>query len=679
VLCTASVDEKVPPHKRGSGEGWVTAEYGMLPRATHTRSDREAAGQAERPHAGDPAPDRPFAARVFDLSALGERTILIDCDVLQADGGTRTAAITGAFVAAHDAVSWLLDQGRIPASPDPRLRGRGVGGHRRGHAAARPGIRRGLGLRHRHERGDDGRRRLRRGAGHGRRRALLARAEMDALLALADKGIRELVAAQRRRWPAGCAHAPGAGVQQREEAAELQALFAGLPLELVTQGSLGIAEAEEPHHTFIENAWPRRGMPRGQRLPALADDSGLCVDALGGAPGVISAHYAPRPWCRTGDRESRAARRTPPTTRCCCSAWRAAPTAARLRQHAGRVRHADDPEPLVACGRWVGEILQPRAAGRLRLRPADVHPGAGRQRGRTRRRGEERHSHRALAAAQLRALPARGLGPWLTPRPSGCTAPAALQLQALPPLALYVHLPWCLKKCPYCDFNSHEAPRRLPEARYLDALRADLERPLPLVWGRRVQQRLHRRRHAQPVLARRHRPLLADIRARLPLEPGCEVTLEANPGTFERDRFRAFRAAGVTRLSIGVQSFDDAHAAAHRPRARRRAGARRGRRGGAAFDTFNIDLMYALPGQDAGGARSATSTQALAFAPPHLSIYHLTLEPNTPSRTRRRRPARRRRRQRHAGPDRPDAPQARACSATRSRPSRGRATAARTT
>jgi hypothetical protein len=95
VLCTASVEE-VPPHKRGSGEGWVTAEYGMLPRATHTRSDREAAGQAERPHPGDPAPDRPLAARVFDLKALGERTITLDCDVLQADGGTRTAAITGA-------------------------------------------------------------------------------------------------------------------------------------------------------------------------------------------------------------------------------------------------------------------------------------------------------------------------------------------------------------------------------------------------------------------------------------------------------------------------------------------------------------------------------------------------------------------------------------------------------
>jgi ribonuclease PH len=118
VLCTASVEEKVPPHKRGSGEGWVTAEYGMLPRSTHTRSDREAARgkQSGRTQEIQRLIGRSLRT-VFDLSALGERSILIDCDVLQADGGTRTAAITGAFVAAHDAVTWLLGQGRIPASP----------------------------------------------------------------------------------------------------------------------------------------------------------------------------------------------------------------------------------------------------------------------------------------------------------------------------------------------------------------------------------------------------------------------------------------------------------------------------------------------------------------------------------------------------------------------------------
>ncbi len=118
VLCTASVEEKVPGHKRGSGEGWVTAEYGMLPRATHTRGDREAARgrQSGRTQEIQRLIGRSLRS-VFDLKALGERSILIDCDVLQADGGTRTASITGAFVAAHDAVSWLLAQGRLTASP----------------------------------------------------------------------------------------------------------------------------------------------------------------------------------------------------------------------------------------------------------------------------------------------------------------------------------------------------------------------------------------------------------------------------------------------------------------------------------------------------------------------------------------------------------------------------------
>jgi ribonuclease PH len=118
VLCTASVDERVPPHKRGSGEGWVTAEYGMLPRSTHTRSDREAARgkQSGRTQEIQRLIGRSLRS-VFDLAALGERTIQLDCDVIQADGGTRTAAITGAFVAAQDAVNWLIAEGRIERSP----------------------------------------------------------------------------------------------------------------------------------------------------------------------------------------------------------------------------------------------------------------------------------------------------------------------------------------------------------------------------------------------------------------------------------------------------------------------------------------------------------------------------------------------------------------------------------
>ncbi len=202
---------------------------------------------------------------------------------------------------------------------------------------------------------------------------------------------------------------------------------------------------------------------------------------------------------------------------------------------------------------------------------------------------------------------------------------------ALPPLSLYVHLPWCLKKCPYCDFNSHEwrsGAGALPEARYVDALVRDLEASLPFVWGRRIHSIFIGGGTPSLFAPASIERLLAEIRARLPLEPGCEITLEANPGTFERDRFRAFRAAGVTRLSIGVQSFDDAklraigrvHDAAQAHAAVEEAAA--------AFDTFNVDLMYALPGQtlaECGGDLDA----ALAFEPPHLSAYHLTIEPNT--------------------------------------------------
>ena len=207
--------------------------------------------------------------------------------------------------------------------------------------------------------------------------------------------------------------------------------------------------------------------------------------------------------------------------------------------------------------------------------------------------------------------------------------PGTLHLGEPPPLSLYVHLPWCIAKCPYCDFNSHARPSDgLPEQRYLDALVADLEAALPQVWGRPVISIFigggTPSLFSPDGIAR----LLADIRARLPLLPGCEITLEANPGSFERERFRAFRAAGVTRLSVGVQSFDDAmlhklgrvHDGAQARAALTEAAA--------CFDTFNLDLMYALPGQTLAQLRADLDT-ALAFEPPHLSIYHLTVEPNT--------------------------------------------------
>lgn len=210
-----------------------------------------------------------------------------------------------------------------------------------------------------------------------------------------------------------------------------------------------------------------------------------------------------------------------------------------------------------------------------------------------------------------------------------------LGLAALPPLALYVHLPWCLKKCPYCDFNSHEhrGGDSLPEARYLAALRTDLEAALPFIWGRRVHSVFIGGGTPSLFSPDAIGTLVADVRARLPLEPGCEVTLEANPGTFERERFRGYRAAGVTRLSVGVQSFDDAKLAAL-GRVHDAAQARAAvEEAAAAFETFNLDLMYALPGQTLDELRRELDT-ALAFAPPHLSIYHLTIEPNTLFATR---------------------------------------------
>jgi putative oxygen-independent coproporphyrinogen III oxidase len=206
--------------------------------------------------------------------------------------------------------------------------------------------------------------------------------------------------------------------------------------------------------------------------------------------------------------------------------------------------------------------------------------------------------------------------------------PGAVSLGTLPPLSLYVHLPWCLKKCPYCDFNSHEKGNAFDEPRYLDALFADLESALPQVWGRRVISVFVGGGTPSLFSPESVERLIAGVRARLPLEPGCEITLEANPGTFERERFRAYRAAGVTRLSVGVQSFNDAmlHAVGRvHDAAQARAAVEEARD---AFDTFNIDLMYALPGQTIEQLQADLDT-ALAFAPPHLSIYHLTIEPNT--------------------------------------------------
>ena len=206
--------------------------------------------------------------------------------------------------------------------------------------------------------------------------------------------------------------------------------------------------------------------------------------------------------------------------------------------------------------------------------------------------------------------------------------PGRPHFAALPPLSLYVHIPWCVRKCPYCDFNSHEARGELPQDAYVDALIADLEAALPAIWGRRVHTIFIGGGTPSLFTATAIDRLLAAIRARVHLAADAEITMEANPGTFERERFAGYRDAGVNRLSLGVQSFDPGHLAAlgriHDAGEARAAAAS----ALALFGNVNLDVMYALPGQTLAEAQ-ADAHAAIALAPPHLSFYQLTLEPNT--------------------------------------------------
>ena len=199
----------------------------------------------------------------------------------------------------------------------------------------------------------------------------------------------------------------------------------------------------------------------------------------------------------------------------------------------------------------------------------------------------------------------------------------------LPPLSLYVHIPWCEKKCPYCDFNYHQIRDTLPEREYIQALLDDLDQELPGVWGRKLHSVFIGGGTPSLLHPDSMDTLLSGIRARMSCIPDIEITLEANPGSAESAKFRGFGDAGINRLSIGVQSFDndllrsigrvhDAGAARAAVDAARDAG----------FTNFNVDLMYALPGQDVDTAARDLRT-ALAFHPPHLSYYQLTIEPNT--------------------------------------------------
>ncbi len=213
-------------------------------------------------------------------------------------------------------------------------------------------------------------------------------------------------------------------------------------------------------------------------------------------------------------------------------------------------------------------------------------------------------------------------------------------LTVAPPLSLYIHIPWCVKKCPYCDFNSHallSSPASgtgagesgLPEAAYIDALLHDLELALPDIWGRKIHSIFFGGGTPSLFSADGIDRILTAVRTLTPLLPNAEITLEANPGTVEAAKFAGFRAAGVTRVSLGIQSFNPRHLKAlgriHDDREARRAA----ELAATHFETFNLDLMFALPGQTLAEALVDIDT-ALTFQPPHLSAYHLTLEPNTP-------------------------------------------------
>lgn len=241
-----------------------------------------------------------------------------------------------------------------------------------------------------------------------------------------------------------------------------------------------------------------------------------------------------------------------------------------------------------------------------------------------------------MSAASTRTIPihTNNPSPLLAQDAAYYLRSGLLQLKQLPPLSLYIHIPWCIKKCPYCDFNSHAQKDTSSDAQtaleqtYIKALLADLDRSLPLIWGRSVISIFFGGGTPSLFSPEAIGQIISHIRARLPLQANCEITLEANPSTFESERFHAFAQAGVNRLSIGVQSFDDAclqaigrvHNAAQARAALQEAAQ--------VFSRFNIDLMYALPQQTLAMLQDDID-QALSFNPPHISIYHLTIEPNT--------------------------------------------------
>ena len=472
----------------------------MLPRATNTRGAREAASgkQSGRTQEIQRLIGRSLRA-VTDLAALGERQISIDCDVLQADGGTRCASITGAMVALADAVAWLRGKRLLAADP-----------LRDFVAAVSVGIVDGepvLDLDYAEDSGCDtdmnvvmtGAGRLRRGAGHRRGRAVHARADGRSCSTLARSAAsRELIAAAdaTRRWTLSTEPREQGRhrvEQSRASCASLRALLEPLGIEVVAAGGLRRRRGRRAAlHVPRERA--RQGAAREPRHgPAGARRRlGPLRAALGGEPGVHSAYYAgrdgePRGARRAQQREARrAAARTRPT---------AGVLLLRARARAPRRRSRRRSSPRA---RGTARSCSSRAA---RTASATTRISSCEARGLTAAssppREKNRVSHRGAGARRARAL--QSCSPALA-------WSLACRLAELPPLSLYVHIPWCVRKCPYCDFNSHEKRGDLPEDEYVDALVADLEASLPDVWGRRAAHDLHRRRHAEPLRARVDRP-----------------------------------------------------------------------------------------------------------------------------------------------------------------------------
>ncbi len=315
---------------------------------------------------------------------------------------------------------------------------------------------------------------------------------------------------------------------------------------------------------------------------------------MGGLPGVDTAFYCTLfGYAKSDDNNRRAVleQLTTHTNR-----------RAKLVSTMVGLRKVNDPEPLIAVGRVQGEIAR-LAIGEhgFGFDPVMYIPSLGKTMAQLIQRKERHQPPWPVGQADGRADSPKLAVNMAMKDIQHYMRPGLLQLPSLPPLSLYIHLPWCIKKCPYCDFNSHESKNGQlsdeTEQRYLDALIADLDASLPLIWGRPVHSIFIGGGTPSLFSPQSIDQLLGAVRARVKLDPDCEITLEANPGTFEKDRFKAFRAAGVNRLSIGVQSFNDEHLKAlgrvHNSAQAKEAIAEAATN----FEAFNLDIMYALPGQ----------------------------------------------------------------------------------